>query len=218
MSKAATFVKSRQPSKQIIGVQLQGSSFFENLSLVELIDVFAACYNRKIDARQQLGEVQLTEKADSKAKELSGGQRQRLSIAVALVNDPQVLFLDEPTTGLDPQARRNLWELVRSIKVKGQNRRPHHALHGRGRGALRPDGHHGPRQNRRVGHHRPVAAKTGADSRIEFTARTALAGETFRTLAGVVAMEEDGQNVLPRHVRLRRRRWTHCSLWDAPAP
>jgi ABC-2 type transport system ATP-binding protein len=106
--------------KAIIGVQLQGSSFFENLSLVELIHVFAACYNRKVDARALLGEVQLTEKAGSRAKELSGGQKQRLSIAIGLVNDPKVLFLDEPTTGLDPQARRNLWELVKQIKARGK--------------------------------------------------------------------------------------------------
>ena len=74
--------------KAIIGVQLQGSTFFENLTLVELIDVFASCYDRKVDARELLREVQLTEKAGSKARELSGGQKQRLSIAVGLVNDP----------------------------------------------------------------------------------------------------------------------------------
>ena len=105
--------------KRVIGVQLQSSTFFENLNLYELIDTFAALYGRKVDPMQLLTEVELTDKAKNQARELSGGQRQRLSIAIGLVNDPKVLFLDEPTTGLDPQARRHLWDLVRSIKSKG---------------------------------------------------------------------------------------------------
>ena len=113
-------VKNPMAVKAIIGVQLQSAAFFENLTLLELIHTFAACYNRRVDAAALLAEVQLTEKARAKAKELSGGQRQRLSIAVGLVNDPKVLFLDEPTTGLDPQARRNLWELVKTIRNKGK--------------------------------------------------------------------------------------------------
>ena len=106
--------------KEVIGVQLQASTFFEGLNLVELIDTFAALYGRKVNAMELLDEVQLTDKAKSQVKELSGGQKQRLSIAVGLVNDPKVLFLDEPTTGLDPQARRNLWDLVTQIKGKGK--------------------------------------------------------------------------------------------------
>ncbi len=106
--------------KSIIGVQLQTSTFFERLNLVELIETFAAMYGRKVDAKEMLREVQLIEKAGNVVRELSGGQKQRLSIAVGLVNDPKVLFLDEPTTGLDPQARRNLWELVSWIKSKGK--------------------------------------------------------------------------------------------------
>jgi ABC-2 type transport system ATP-binding protein len=106
--------------KQVIGVQLQASTFFEGLNLLELINTFAALYNRKVDALELLKEVQLEEKAKKQVKELSGGQKQRLSIAVGLVNDPKVLFLDEPTTGLDPQARRNLWDLVEMIKKKGK--------------------------------------------------------------------------------------------------
>jgi ABC-2 type transport system ATP-binding protein len=113
-------VRHPREVKALIGVQLQASSFFDNLSLVELIDTFAACYGRKADALQLLRDVQLSEKARSKARELSGGQKQRLSIAVGLVNDPKVLFLDEPTTGLDPQARRHLWDLVRMIKSRGK--------------------------------------------------------------------------------------------------
>jgi ABC-2 type transport system ATP-binding protein len=106
--------------KSIIGVQLQASTFFEGLTLVELIDTFAAMYNREVDAMKLLEEVQLTDKATSQVKELSGGQKQRMSIAIGLVNDPKILFLDEPTTGLDPQARRNLWELVQMVKQKGK--------------------------------------------------------------------------------------------------
>lgn len=112
--------KETDAVKEVIGVQLQASTFFENLNLFELIDTFAAMYGRQVDPMELLREVELTDKAKSQAKELSGGQRQRLSIAIGLVNDPKVLFLDEPTTGLDPQARRHLWDLVRAIKAKGK--------------------------------------------------------------------------------------------------
>jgi len=105
--------------KHVIGVQLQASTFFDGLSLREIIDLFAAMYGRTVDAMELLADVDLQEKAASQVKELSGGQKQRFSIAVALVNDPVVLFLDEPTTGLDPQARRNLWDLVQKIKARG---------------------------------------------------------------------------------------------------
>ncbi len=105
--------------KNVIGVQLQSSSFFDGLNLKELLETFGALYKQKVDAMELLREVQLEEKAKSKVKELSGGQKQRLSIAVALVNKPKVLFLDEPTTGLDPQARRNLWDLINQIKGRG---------------------------------------------------------------------------------------------------
>lgn len=105
--------------KGLIGVQLQASSFFEGLNLLELVDTFAALYGRRVNAMGLLEEVQLTDKARQQVKELSGGQKQRLSIAIGLVNDPKVLFLDEPTTGLDPQARRNLWDLIETIKKRG---------------------------------------------------------------------------------------------------
>ncbi|MEJ0020980.1 MAG: ABC transporter ATP-binding protein [Candidatus Doudnabacteria bacterium] len=106
--------------KSLIGVQLQSSSFFDLLNLKELLNTFASLYNRKVDPMELLREVQLEEKAGAMVKELSGGQKQRFSIAAALVNDPKVLFLDEPTTGLDPQARRNLWDLISQINKKGK--------------------------------------------------------------------------------------------------
>jgi len=105
-----------QRVKELIGVQLQASAFIDNLNLVELIDMFAALYGRKLDALGMLNRVDLREKSKALVKNLSGGQKQRFSIATALVNDPLVLFLDEPSTGLDPQARRNLWDLVDGLR------------------------------------------------------------------------------------------------------
>lgn len=103
----------------IIGVQPQSPSFQDKLKLTELLDLFASAYGLKVDAMQHLRSVQLEDKAGSYVEQLSGGQRQRFSIAAALVHEPKVFFLDEPTTGLDPQARRNLWNLVQDIKKRG---------------------------------------------------------------------------------------------------
>ena len=105
--------------KKIIGVQLQTSGYYPNLNLTELIDLFAGLYNRSVDVKELLGLVNLQDKAKAKFKELSGGQKQRFSIATTLINKPKIIFLDEPTTGLDPQARRNLWELIADIRSKG---------------------------------------------------------------------------------------------------
>ncbi|HNU47983.1 MAG TPA: ABC transporter ATP-binding protein, partial [Bacteroidia bacterium] len=105
--------------KKIIGVQLQAAGYYPSLSLLELIDLFAGLYNQDVNAMELLLKVGLTDKAKSKYKELSGGQKQRFSIATTLINKPAVIFLDEPTTGLDPQARRNLWDLIRQIKNEG---------------------------------------------------------------------------------------------------
>jgi ABC-2 type transport system ATP-binding protein len=112
--------KDAEKVKNVIGVQLQSSAFFDGLNLLELLDMFAALYGRTVDAMAILKKVDLTEKARSTVPKLSGGQKQRFSIATALVNEPQILFLDEPTTGLDPQARRNLWELAASIRAEGR--------------------------------------------------------------------------------------------------
>ncbi len=105
--------------KKIIGVQLQTSGYYPNLKLTELINLFSGLYNRPVNAMELLDSVNLRDKAKSKVKELSGGQRQRFSIATTLINDPKIIFLDEPTTGLEPQARRNLWDLIRGLKERG---------------------------------------------------------------------------------------------------
>ena len=112
--------KNTKAVKKIIGVQLQECSFFDKLTLFEIIEMFSVFYSSRPDIENILEKVGLLEKRKSYYKTLSGGQKQRLSIAVALVNDPKVLFLDEPTTGLDPQARRNMWDLIENIRNSGK--------------------------------------------------------------------------------------------------
>lgn len=103
----------------IIGVQPQSPSFQDKTKLSELIELFAAAYGEKVDAHNFLADVNLEDKKNSYVENLSGGQKQRFSIAAALVHNPIVFFLDEPTTGLDPQARRNLWKLVKKVRDDG---------------------------------------------------------------------------------------------------
>jgi ABC-2 type transport system ATP-binding protein len=112
--------KQAQEVKRRIGVQLQASSFFDKLTLKELLALFGEMYDRRVDSLALLDEVELRDKAKSYVAELSGGQKQRFSIAAALVNNPVILFLDEPTTGLDPQARRHLWGVIRRIRTEGK--------------------------------------------------------------------------------------------------
>ena len=105
--------------KQLIGVQLQAAGYYPNINLIEQLQLFSGLYNKQTDPMKMLEAVGLTEKAKSKYKELSGGQKQRFSVCTTLINNPRVIFLDEPTTGLDPQARRNLWDLIRTIRDQG---------------------------------------------------------------------------------------------------
>lgn len=111
--------KNPNEIKQIIGIQLQSSGYYPGLTLSELLDLFAGLYNKTIDKNKILHEVKLADKAKAKYKELSGGQQQRFSLATTLINNPKIIFLDEPTTGLDPQARRNLWDLIKRIRSTG---------------------------------------------------------------------------------------------------
>lgn len=105
--------------RAIIGVQPQTPSFQDKTKLSELIELFAAAYGETVNVDEFLADVNLQDKKDSYVENLSGGQKQRFSIAAALVHSPRVFFLDEPTTGLDPQARRHLWDLIREVRDKG---------------------------------------------------------------------------------------------------
>jgi ABC-2 type transport system ATP-binding protein len=105
--------------KYMIGVQPQTPAFQDKTKLTEVIEMFAAAYGEKVDPMAFLRDVELEDKASSYVESLSGGQKQRLSITTALVHGPKVFFLDEPTTGLDPQARRHLWELIKKVRDKG---------------------------------------------------------------------------------------------------
>ncbi|HMQ01545.1 MAG TPA: ABC transporter ATP-binding protein [Candidatus Doudnabacteria bacterium] len=112
-------LKDSPAIKRLIGVQLQSSEYMPSLCLEELLKLFAGLYGREADMDKLLGFVNLQSKRYSLVKDLSGGQKQRFTLASALVNDPKILFLDEPTTGLDPRARRDVWELIRKVNEQG---------------------------------------------------------------------------------------------------
>jgi len=107
--------------KQRIGVQLQTVSLYPRLTVTELLDLFGSFYAHHLPTQQLIDAVDLGERAKARSMDLSGGQQQRLSIALALINDPELIFLDEPTTGLDPQARRSLWDLVKGLQAQGKS-------------------------------------------------------------------------------------------------
>jgi len=107
--------------KQRIGVQLQSVSLYPRLTVTELLDLFGSFFSHHVPTKQLIDAVDLGERAKARSMNLSGGQQQRLSIALALVNDPELVFLDEPTTGLDPQARRSLWDLIKGLQERGKS-------------------------------------------------------------------------------------------------
>lgn len=111
--------KDPQQIRYKIGVQTQSTAFMDKVKLTELLEQQAAAYGEKINPMDLLKQVNLENQASSFIEHLSGGQRQRFSIAAALVHDPKVFFLDEPTTGLDPQARRRLWDLIKRVQKQG---------------------------------------------------------------------------------------------------
>ncbi len=116
-------LKSPNEVKRRIGLSLQSTDFFDNLKLLELIQLYAGLYEVFLSRAQVLdllGRFELEEKANVQAKQLSGGQQQRVALALAIANDPQIVILDEPTTGLDPQARRNVWDIIRQIRAEGR--------------------------------------------------------------------------------------------------
>jgi ABC-type multidrug transport system, ATPase component len=106
--------------KELIGVQLQSATIYDKIRVGEAIDLFGGYYQKSLPTDEILDEMSLNDKRDSFVEELSGGQKQRLAMALALVNDPEILFLDEPTTGLDPQARRNVWNIIERLQRKGK--------------------------------------------------------------------------------------------------
>jgi ABC-2 type transport system ATP-binding protein len=106
--------------KEVIGVQLQSTTLFELLKVEEILHLYASFYKKNVPIPQLIDDMLLTEKKNSRIKGMSGGQKQRLAIALALVHDPSVIFLDEPTTGLDPQARRTLWDIILKLKERGK--------------------------------------------------------------------------------------------------
>ncbi|KUP06317.1 ABC transporter [Bacillus coahuilensis p1.1.43] len=106
--------------KEVIGVQLQSTSLFELLKVEEILHLYASFYPSHIDINKLIEDMLLTEKRNARIKGLSGGQKQRLAIALALIHNPHIVFLDEPTTGLDPQARRTLWDIVKRLKEQGK--------------------------------------------------------------------------------------------------
>ena len=113
-------LKEPQRIKELIGVQLQATSLYDNIRVKEALDLFGSYYQKSLSSEQIMEEVSLTEKKHSQVSKLSGGQKQRLSVGLALVNDPEVIFLDEPTTGLDPQARHNIWSIVENLRERGK--------------------------------------------------------------------------------------------------
>lgn len=106
--------------RQMLGIQLQETTFSEKLTVAETLALFRSFYQRSLEVPELLRMVQMEEKRDARVGKLSGGQKQRLALACALIGDPQFLFLDEPTTGLDPQARRQLWDLINELKSGGR--------------------------------------------------------------------------------------------------
>ena len=140
--------------KPRIGVSLQTASMYPKLTVVEIIDLFRSFYQRSRSTDELVEMLELGERRNARTKDLSGGQRQRLAVALALVNDPELIFLDEPTTGLDPAARRALWDLVRGLKAAGRVGPADDPLHGGSRDPVRSARDHGPRPHPRDGHRR----------------------------------------------------------------
>ena len=113
-------LRQKRAVQKMIGVQLQATALFPELTLLETLYFFRSLYPKGADPQQLLSEVRLEDKSKDHPQNLSGGQRQRLALALALVNDPKVIFLDEPTAGLDPQSRRLLWDIVLNLREQGK--------------------------------------------------------------------------------------------------
>jgi ABC-2 type transport system ATP-binding protein len=193
-----------QALRQRIGITLQETRLAEKLTVAETLTLFRSFYNRGIPPAAAVAAVELQEKSDSYVGRLSGGQRQRLAVACALVGDPELLFLDEPTTGLDPQSRRQLWDILRSFKAQGRT--------------ILLTTHYMDEAERLcdrvavVDHGKVIAqgspaeliAQLGGEHLIEFV------------VAGPAPLEEAGYLALPGVVSLRREEEVYCLAVTAP--
>jgi ABC-2 type transport system ATP-binding protein len=189
-------IKRASDIKEIIGVQLQSTSIYERIKVGEAIDLFSGYYQKSLPTAEILQEVSLIEKKDSFVQSLSGGQKQRLALALALVNDPKVIFLDEPTTGLDPQARRNIWDIIEGLSKKEKT--------------IILNTHYMEEAERlceRVGimdHGQIIALDTPAnliskqnmDSAVEFTCSNGVGREFFEKLPKVDKVSQNGQTFI----------------------
>ena len=144
--------RESQALKHEIGAALQSTSLPDKLRVMEALRLFSSFYKRRRNPEELLKRFGLEEKRNAFYSQLSGGQKQRLALAMALVNDPKVLFFDEPTAGLDPQVRREIYDIIEELKREKENDRHDHALHRRSRASLRSRGHRRPRQSRRARH------------------------------------------------------------------
>lgn len=182
--------------KEIIGVQLQSTSVYEKIRVSEAIDLFGGYYRKSLPTSEVLQQMSLNEKKNSFVESLSGGQKQRLALALALVNDPRVLFLDEPTTALDPQARRATWNIIEGLRQRGKT--------------IILNTHYMEEAERlcdRVGimdHGQIIAldtpsnliARQNLDSAIEFTSSNGANREFFERLPSVNKVTQDGERFI----------------------
>jgi len=182
--------------RERIGVQLQQSALPDRLKVREVLDLFTAFYRHPVDWRPILDELGLGEKAGAPFAKLSGGQKQRLFIALALVNDPEIVFLDELTTGLDPQARRAMWDLVKRIRDRGKTvfLTTHYMEEAEelcDRVAVMDHG-------RIVALDTPqnLIASLGAEHRVVFSVDGPFDLDSFRTIQGVTQVEQTGTRII----------------------
>jgi ABC-2 type transport system ATP-binding protein len=188
--------KEGERVKEIIGVQLQSTSVYDRIKVGEAIDLFGNYYTRSIPTRELLHEVSLEEKKNSYIDSLSGGQKQRLALALALVNNPKVIFLDEPTTALDPQARRNVWEIIEGLSREGKTIILNtHSMEEAERICERVGiMDHG--QILALDSPANLIVKQNLDSAVEFTSNNGTGKEFFETLPRVTRVTQDGQHFI----------------------
>jgi ABC-2 type transport system ATP-binding protein len=183
--------------KQRIGVQLQSVSLYPRLSVTELLDLFGSFFDHRLPTKDLIAAVDLGERARAWSMNLSGGQQQRLSIALALVNDPDLVFLDEPTTGLDPQARRSLWDLIKGLQERGKTvmlttHYMEEATELCNRVAIMDHGH-----ILEMGAVSELIGRRFKERAVFFDSNPTLPGDQLARLGGVTrAAQEDGQTVL----------------------